>query len=131
MNPLNQFLSGSIERRNQRVIPGLVPREGAEVMYFSVDAKSNARKLFKSITNHTNPPIAQYGGATESGCAITVPGGNKFHALSYHGDLEGWRQDIELGATACGVLLAKIEAQALVLGDGRLFPLNQCAVEFL
>lgn len=128
---LESILGQRIERRNQREIPGLTARDGIEVVYFSVNAKSNARKLFRAITNHTNPPSAQSGGVSERGCVITTPCGIKFNALSYHGDLDGWRTDIEKGATACGVLLAKIEAQVLVLADERVFPLNQCTVEFL
>lgn len=130
LKQLESILGGSIERKNQREIPGLKPRDGAEVVYFSVNEKA-ARELFESITNHTNPPIAQSGGAIEGGCVITVPGGTKFHALSYHGDLEGWRKDIEAGAVAFGVLLATIEMQTIVISDGRTFPLNQCTIDFL
>lgn len=131
LNQLEAILGDGIERKNQREIPGLAARDGVEVVYFAVDGKANARKLFKSITNHTNPPNAQSGGANESGCVITVPGEIKFHALSYHGDLDGWRRDIEIGAAAYGVLLAKIESSEIVLKDGRSFSLTQCIVKFL
>lgn len=131
LNQLESILGERIERKNQREIPGLVVRDGVEVLYFSVDAKASAKKLFKSITNHTNPPIAQSGGANERGCVITVPGEIAFHALSYHGDLDGWRKDIEIGAAALGVVLAKIQSSGIVLGDGRSFSLDQCTIKFL
>lgn len=53
-----------------------------------------------------------------------------FHAIGYHGDLEGWRKDIEAGAQAMHLLLARIEGDKFVVSDGRLFPLSECKIEF-
>ncbi len=53
-----------------------------------------------------------------------------FHAISYHGDLDGWRKDIEAGAIGLGLLLAQIKGDQLVISDGRSIPLSDCKIEF-
>jgi hypothetical protein len=126
---LEQILGGKIERNSERRIPGTIPVDGTEFVYFSDDGKNKFRKQFKSLTNYTNPPHAQNGGATESGCKIYLPDGLLFHAISYHGDVEGWRKDIAAGAEVLHVLLARIEGGKLVTSDGRIFPLMDCRIE--
>ncbi len=127
---LEQLLGGKIEQQEQRTIPGLIPLEGVVVVYFSFSRKDNAGKQFKKITNYTNPPFAQHGGVSESGCHIQSPDGGAFHAISYHGDLDGWKQDIEAGARAFNSVLARIESGCLVVSDGRSFDLDKCKIEF-
>jgi hypothetical protein len=127
---LERLLGGKIEQLEQRTTPGLVPVEGVEVVYFSLSPKGNARQQFKKITSYTNPPFAQNGGVSESGCHIQSPDGGVFRAISYHGDLEGWKQDIEAGASAFNAVLAKIENGNLVLSDGRSYDLDKCRIEF-
>ncbi|MBM6446866.1 hypothetical protein JQF37_25010 [Pseudomonas sp. MIL9] len=41
--------------------------------------------------------------------------GPLFHAFSYHGDLEGWRKDIEAGAEGIGLLLTRIEGDQFII----------------
>ena len=70
------------------------------------------------------------GGALIEGCALTLPSGRRFQALSYRGDIEGWRRQVELGAEALGVSLGQLMDGALVLEDGTSYPLADCQVEF-
>jgi hypothetical protein len=60
----------------------------------------------------------------------TLPDGSIFHAIEYHGDIEGWRQDIEEGAAEQKITLARIEADKLVISDGRVFDLSACTAKF-
>ena len=53
-----------------------------------------------------------------------------FYALTYHGDLIGWKKDIEEGAKAYGSLLATIEEENFILNDGRVFNLSACQINF-
>ncbi|WP_031329155.1 MULTISPECIES: hypothetical protein [Ralstonia] len=127
---LEQILGGKIEKQDTRVIPGTVAVEGTEFVYFSDDGKSKFRKQFRNLSEFTNPPNAQSGGVNERGCKITAPDNQLFHAISYHGDLDGWRKDIEIGARELNLLIARIEGDRFVISDGRSFLLSECKVEF-
>lgn len=50
--------------------------------------------------------------------------------MVYHGDLVGWKKDIEEGADGLNLLLAKIEGKQFIISDGRVFLLSECKVEF-
>jgi hypothetical protein len=113
-----------------KTIPGTFAIEGKEFVYFSDDGNNTARKQFNALTQYTNPPYARNGGVTSQGCTITLPDGSVFHAIAYHGDLEGWRKDIEGGAQALHVFLARIEDEQFVISDGRSFSLTSCEVIF-
>lgn len=130
LEKLEAALGGKLERTDARVIPGLIKRTDVEVVYFSIPAKGNGRKQFRNITNHTTPPFAQYGGVSESGCCIKTPSGMSFYALTYHGDLVGWKRDIEEGAKAHDSILARIEDENISLSDGRMFSLDACQISF-
>lgn len=127
---LETALGGKLEQNNARIIPGVFKKDGAEVIYFSAPPKGNHRKQFRSITNYTNPPFAKFGGVNESGCCIVLPDGTSFHSLTYHGDLVGWKKDIEEGAKSQGSLLAQIDGRYLHLFDGRTIELNTCTINF-
>jgi len=127
---LEQILGGKLERQDARVIPGTVAVEGTEFVYFADDGKNKFRQQFRNLTEFTTPPNAKHGGANERGCKITLSSGQLFHAIGYHGDLEGWRKDIEAGAQALHVPLARIEGDTFVISDGRLCPLSECKIEF-
>lgn len=127
---LEKILGGKIERADERIVPGTDGVSTREVAYFSDDGKNKFRKQFKNITCFSEPPNATFGGIVEAGCDITPPGGPLFHAVIYHGDLCGWRKDIDEGASGLGLLLARIEGERFIISDGRSFPLSECKVEF-
>jgi len=64
------------------------------------------------------------------GCYLTLPDDSIFHAVGYHGDLAGWKQDIETGATEQNIALARIDGNKLVVSDGRVFALSDCKATF-
>jgi hypothetical protein len=125
---MEKILGGPIGHNN--VIPGTVAVGGKEFVYFSDDGKNPFRKQFNALTQHTNPPHAKRGGTTSQGCSIALPDGSVFHAIAYHGDIEGWRHDIREGAQALHVLLARIEGDRIVVSDGRSFSLEECKATF-
>jgi hypothetical protein len=110
------------------IIPGTVPVEGVEIAYFC-DGSSEGER-FHDLTSHSKPRHAQCGGMNERGCSLTLPDGSIFHAIGYHGDIVGWRQDIEEGAAAQKIALARIEADTLVISDGRVVKLSTCTAKF-
>ncbi|TBZ93292.1 hypothetical protein E0H56_15115 [Rhizobium leguminosarum bv. viciae] len=130
LDRLERILGGKFERRNARAIPGTQSVDGVEIVYFSDDGKNNFRKQFRSLTSSVDPRAATRGGMNERGCRITPPNGPLFHAIGYHGDVDGWRKDVQTGAKARGLLLARIEDGDFIVSDGRRFALSECQVEF-
>ncbi|WP_287816003.1 hypothetical protein [Pseudomonas sp.] len=127
---LEKVLGGKLERSDARVISGTDGATTREAIYFSDDGKNKFRKQFKNITCFAEPPNAASGGINEARCSITPTHGPLFHAVVYHGDIDGWRKDIEAGAEGLGLLLARIEGDQFVISDGRSIPLSDCKIEF-
>lgn len=127
---LEKILGGKIEQSNSRNVPGVTVVDGQQVVYFSDDGKNKFRKQFNNITCFSEPPNAVRGGVNDRGCKVTPPSGPLFYAISYHGDLDGWRKDIEVGAKGLGLLFARIEGDQFVISDGRSIPLSDCKIEF-
>jgi len=113
-----------------KTIPGTVSVAGIEFVYFCDDGCSLVDEQFDALTQFATPPHAQCGGATLDGCSLTLPDGSVFHAIGYHGDLAGWRQDIEEGAAGLITALARIDAGKIVASDGRVFKLSECIPKF-
>lgn len=130
LDEMERKLGAKIERGDTRIIPGTEKVEGLEIIYFSDDGKNTRKKQFNNITDSVYPRNAQSGGRNERGCTITIPEGLDFYAIGYHGDIDGWRKDIEAGAQALGLLLAHIDNDRFVISDGRSFALSECVVKF-
>ncbi|MFZ4964078.1 MULTISPECIES: hypothetical protein [Pseudomonas] len=127
---LEKILGGAVEQRGQRAVPGSSPVEGVEFVYYEDDGKSKAKKQFNALLDSAGVITATSGGVVSDSCKIHLPDGLQFHALSYHGDIEGWREAVEAGAKARGLLLARIDGEQFVVSDGRSIPLSGCKVEF-
>jgi len=130
LNELEQILGGKIEQRDKRDIPGATPIDGTEFLYFEDDGKNKPKKQFNLLLDSAGTITASSGGIVSDGCRIGVPAGAVFHALSYHGDIAGWRAAVEAGASARKLLLARVEGEQFVISDGRSFPLSNCIIEF-
>ena len=114
----------------ERKIPGTFVDVDREYRYVSDDGENDFSKLFKKLTMHQNPRKATDGGAITENCKIKLPDGSIFHGLSYRGDIEGWREDIEQQARMLSLLTAKIQDDKVEVSDGRSFSLSDCTVEF-
>ena len=130
LEELERILGGKIEQRDQRAIPGLEPVDGTEFLYYEDDGKNKAKKQFNLLLDSAGPISATSGGVVSDSCCIGLPVGTLFRALSYHGDVVGWRAAVKAGAGSRGLLLAKIEGDQFVVSDGRSFPLSECKIEF-
>lgn len=113
-----------------RHVPGLVPVPYREVRYAEDSGEEPFEILFKRLVQHVNPPVMKDGGALTENCALTVPTGRRFQALSYRGDIEGWRHQVAQGAAALGVALGQLVEGELVVDDGSSYKLADCQVEF-
>lgn len=119
---------GALETKRQ--VPGLVPVDFREVRYAEDCGEEPFEELFERLVWHVNPPVMKDGGALIEGCVLTLPTGRRFQALSYRGDIEGWRRQVALGAEALGVSLGQLVDGALLLDDGTSYPFADCQVEF-
>lgn len=115
----------SLERR----IPGTVARDDRGYVYFADDGSADFGRQFTDLVRFHQPNCATSGGVLEEGCRIRLPAGSVFHAISYKGDLDGWRRQIELGARGLQRELATIEGDRFALSDGRVYPLADCTIE--
>lgn len=115
----------------ERRVPGTYLVEGREYRYASNKRQVKFDKLFHELFN-VPPVICGNGGALIEGCKITLPNGDLFEAVSYKGDIEGWRQQLEQGAKALNEELARIDidTNSIVLDDMRSFRLTDCIIEF-
>lgn len=61
-----------------------------------------------------------------------MPDGDIFEAVSYKGDVEGWRRQLEQGAKALNEEVARIDidTDSIVLDDMRSFRLEDCNIDF-
>lgn len=127
---LEKILGGKIEQRGERALPGLNPVEGVEFRYYEDDGRSKVKKQFNALLDAAGSINATGGGVVSDSCTICLSDDRLFRALSYHGDIDGWREAVEAGAKARGLLLARIKGDQFVISDGRSIPLSDCKIEF-
>ena len=114
----------------ERKIPGTRAVEERKFCYVSNKNHEDFNEFFDTLLDQVSPPIPEYGGAMVNGCKLTLPDGEVFEAMSYKGDIEGWRLQIEQGAKALNAKLAWIDADSIVLEDNQSFSLTDCKVDF-
>lgn len=126
---LESLLGGPIS--TERIVPGTYLFEGREYRYVSNKGQVKFDNLFHELFN-VPPKIPQYGGAVLEACKITLPDGDIFEAVSYKGDVEGWRRQLEQGAKALNEEVARIDidTDSIVLNDMRAFRLADCIIDF-
>lgn len=116
---------------SSRAIPGTSQEnEGREFRFVGESPNENFPSFFKKLVRHVAPPLAVGGGVVVEGCRITLPTGESLQAISYRGDISGWRQQIAKGADALGVVVGLIDGEQLILSDSRTYSLADCQVAF-
>ena len=113
----------------KRNIPGATPNTENNVRYFSFDDPTSLSELFLSVLDQIRPRLWSSGGAVLDGTKLELPDGRRFVAVHYHMDVDGWRKQIEQGASKLGRATAKIAGGNVIVSDGQLYPLSSCKVE--
>ncbi|MBW8775743.1 MAG: hypothetical protein JF596_12175 [Stenotrophomonas sp.] len=126
---LEAILGGKIEQRADRIAPGINPAAGVELFYYEDFHTGSASSQFRKLLDSAGEFTASSGGIVSDSCRITLPNGQCFLALSFHGDLDGWRKAVEAGARNLGLRLARIEDDRLIIFDGQSVPLSECKVD--
>ncbi len=116
----------------KREVPGMIPVEWREYRYVSDDGSEHFVKngLFSRVTNCIEPLIPKSGGVLSENCKLRTPDERLFHALSYKGDLDGWRKQIEKGAECLGLITGEVINEKLVLTTGEVYNVEDCYIEF-
>lgn len=125
-----EHFSDLVSFETKRQVPGLIQAEYREVRYAEDRAEEPFEEQFERLVWHIDPPVMKDGGALIEGCVLSLPSGLRLQALSYRGDIDGWRRQIAQGAAALGVSLGELVDGVLVLDDGTSYPLADCQVEF-
>ena len=115
-----------------RPIPGSLedPSSGREFRYLFDDGSIPFKALFRKLMGAASPLKAKHGGAITENCKLQLPDGSCFQALSYRGDVESWRDDIERAARRLGLAIGVIQGDRLVISEGRSFALADCTATF-
>lgn len=117
-----------VEKVDDPMLPGTRPRDAGKVIYVLLPPGANPSDAFDEVTSKVDPPIPKEGAVLLEHWVIQTPDGQQFYSLYFHGDVEGWRQQIELGATQMGLKMAKVEGDKLEVTDGPAFLLSDCAI---
>jgi hypothetical protein len=119
-----------VEKVDDPMLPGTRPRDTGKVIYVFLPPDSDPSDAFREVTGKIDPPIPKAGAALMEHWQVETPNGEKFYSLYFHGDVEGWRQQIELGAHQLGLQMAKVRDDKFMVLDGSTFLLSDCAVTF-
>jgi hypothetical protein len=114
-----------------RILPGIEDGDGREFLYIEEPKGRDFSTLMDDVFDSCpTAPMPQSGGALEEKARITLPGKTSFLAISYQGDLLGWRNKILGYCGEKGLKWAAVREQFLTLSDGAEIPLADCQVEF-
>jgi hypothetical protein len=120
---------GPIGRK--RRVPGTGEGESEIVRYVSWHGDDPPSEQFRRVTRQVDPPIVRGGGVVLEGCRIRAPDGVVYYPLCYHGDIAGWQEQIQRGASELGLATARIAGDDFVISDGRVFRLSDCQIDFV
>ena len=105
----------------ERKVAGTRPGEEASVRYVSFDDPASIPKLFHEVLNKPERHLMN-GGAILEGTKLELPDGGRFFAIQVTYDLEGWREQVELGAKALGRATAKVLGGDVIVSDDAHIP---------
>jgi hypothetical protein len=114
-----------------RSLPGTEKVEGREFIYLEVSKGRNFSGLMQDVlTSCPATPMPQSGGILEEKARLVLPDKTSLLAVSFKGDLLGWRNKILGYCGEKGLKWAAVREQFLTLSDGAEIPLADCQVEF-
>jgi hypothetical protein len=114
-----------------RDIPGMIEVDGREFLYIEIVKGQTFRQLIdETLSFSSNIPMPQSGGVIEEKAHITLGDESSLLAISYKGDLAGWRRKLaaycEFNKRRWGV----VSHQKIILSDGVEIDLRNSNVMF-
>jgi hypothetical protein len=117
-----------VDKFDDPALPGTRARDPGKVIYVLLRPGAEMLESFEEVTAKVNPPIPKHGAALHEHFAVKTPDQETFYSIYFHGDVEGWRQQIELGAKQLGLKMAKVHEDKFVVSEGPAYLLLDCAV---
>ncbi len=117
-----------VEKLDEPTLPGTRPQDAGKVIYIGFPAAADVVESFEKVTSKIDPPIPKHGGALLKPWVVQTSDRERFYSLYFHGDVEGWRQQIELGAKQLGLKMAKVHDDRFVVVEGPSYLLADCTV---
>ncbi|WP_051697824.1 hypothetical protein [Prevotella sp. 10(H)] len=116
---------------DKQLIPGRVKYDWREVMYLEVPSGTDFESdLFNKVISAHRPLIPKEGGVVSQNFVITTPDDTTYYCLSYNKDIEGWRQQIMLGAGILGLRIGIIKDEDLfITSKDEVYELEECRFE--
>jgi hypothetical protein len=114
-----------------RPLPGTVDVEGREFIYIQVPTGGTFSRLVPDIlASCPAAPLPRAGGVLEEKARLVLPDKTSLLAISFKGDLTGWRNKIVGYCNERGRKWAVVRDQVLAVSDGTEVPVSACEVEF-
>jgi len=117
-----------VDKFEEPALPGTRPGDPGKVIYVLLRPGADALASFEEVTGKVDPPILKHGAALHEHFAIKTPDQEGFYSIYFYGDVEGWRQQIELGAKQLGLKMAKAHQDKLIVNDGPAYLHSVCTV---
>jgi len=117
-----------VEKVDDPMLPGTRSWDADSVIYVFLPAGSDPSDAFDKVTSRVDPPIPMSGSVLLENWLIRTPLGEEFYPLYFHGDVDGWRQQIETGATQLRMKMARVKDNKLSISDGSSFLLSSCTI---
>ena len=109
--------------------PGMARADDREFCYIQSGNLSSFHRAFEKVGALGDVPLPASGGIVEGNAIIRTPDGRLFFALSYKGDIEGWRTNVRACCKALGLSWGTLEAGRLMLETGEFVDLATCKLE--
>ena len=112
-----------------RAVPGIETVVGREFVYLEIRAGEQFPGLLSQVLESCpDVPSPSNGGAIEEKARIVLKDSTSLLALSYKGDLEGWRKKLDSFCRLNDRRSGVIRNESLLLSDGTEIPLNSCRI---
>jgi hypothetical protein len=99
---------------------------GREYAYIECMTPERFKKMFFTIGDHAGSPLPTSGGIINEEATIRLPGGRLMCAVSYRGDMEGWRRMASEWCKDQMIMFGVVQGQVIVLSNGEEFALTDC-----
>lgn len=103
--------------------------DGRDFGYLECGSAEEFKSIFPKIALLGESALPESGGMINEDFSVTTPDGVKLFALSYKGDIDGWRRKLREAASVLGVRWAELSEDTIRLEDGREFALSACTTE--
>lgn len=115
----------------ERTIPGSIKVTGREFFYIENSGITDFHQLINAVMKtNENIPLPQDGGAIEEKTHIILDEGMELFALSYKGDITGWRRKLNAYCEQNNLKWGIASQNRLKLSDQSEIDLRECNVIF-